>query len=203
MKLPCLLQPRILKEAIRSVFKGPYTTDFPYVPHRPPESFRGKPEFNESKCVGCGACCQVCPSGALSYQDLIENDKAKRKLVLRLDLCIFCGQCQANCITEDGIILTNEFDLATTGKREQLRQEIEKEMVICELCKKPIACFDHIAWTIKKLGPLYVSNSSLVTFQQKIITIKEDFPKSEKDILRSDRFRILCPRCRREVVFTS
>jgi hydrogenase-4 component H len=203
MKLPCLLQPRILKEVIRSVFRGPYTTKFPYLPHKPPESFRGKPELKEEDCVGCGACCEVCPTGAVSYQDLIDKDRGVRKLVLKLDMCIFCGQCQANCITEKGIILTNEFDLATTGRREELKQEIEKELVLCEVCKKPIACRDHIKWSIQKLGPLYVSNTSLITFQQKTIAIVEDLSKQGTEILRSDRFRILCPRCRREAVLSS
>jgi len=203
MKLPCLLQPRVLKEAIRAVFRGPYTSKFPFVPYKPVEGFRGKPEFQEKDCVGCAACTQVCPTGALSFEDIVEKDKAKRLLVYRMDQCIFCGQCQANCLTEKGIVLTDEFDLATTGRREDLKQEIEKELVLCECCGEPIACYDHIKWTINKLGPLYVSNASLITFKQREIILSSAFPKSTEEFLRSDRFRLLCPKCRREAVFSS
>jgi hydrogenase-4 component H len=202
MKLPCLLQPRVLKEALRSVFKGPYTTRFPYLPHKPVESFRGKPELKEEECVGCGACCEVCPTGALTYEDLVKEDNAKRRLTLRFDLCVFCGQCQANCLTEKGIILTTEFDLAITGERGKLKQEIEKKLVLCEVCGKIVGCHDHISWTIKKLGPYYVCNATLITFQQKTLLISDTIPKADKEILRCDKFRILCPRCRREVALT-
>jgi hydrogenase-4 component H len=48
--------------------------------------------------VGCGACAEVCPSQCI---DIVDGEK--RKFTLHLDSCIFCGQCQANCITEKGI----------------------------------------------------------------------------------------------------
>jgi len=211
MKLPCLLQPRILKEAIRALFKGPYTTKFPYSPHKPAETFRGKPEFFEKECVGCTACVQVCPTGALSFKD--EN--GKRQLVLRLDICIFCGQCQANCLTGRGIRLTQEFDLATTGNRQDLKQEIEKELVLCEKCGKIIAPRDQILWVAKRLGPLLFSNASLILFYLRDLNLslstksgstsggKEELLPKKEEFLRSDRIKILCPKCRREAVVKS
>jgi len=56
---------RELKEAIRALIKGPYTSRFPFEPHQPYERFRGKPEFRQDDCVGCGACFQVCPAKAI------------------------------------------------------------------------------------------------------------------------------------------
>lgn len=202
MKLPCLLQPRILKEAVKALIKGPYTTKFPYQPHKPFETFRGKPEFVEEDCVGCTACVQVCPTAALSFSD----DKTKRSLLYRMDLCIFCGQCQANCLTEKGIKLTQEFDLATTGKREDLKQEIEKELLLCEKCGQIIAPKEQILWVAKKIGPLLFSNASLMLFYLRNLNfaLKEKFsPSEEQEFIRSDRIKILCPRCRREVVLKS
>ncbi|MGD9015388.1 MAG: 4Fe-4S binding protein [Candidatus Omnitrophota bacterium] len=202
MRLPSLFQFRILKEAIKALFTGPYTSRFPKEPHVPFERFRGKPEFSKEDCVGCGACVQVCPSGALSMED--KGDK--RILRIRWDICIFCGQCQANCLTEKGITLSHEFDLATTEKREELRQDIDKELVLCQDCKEIIAPYEQILWVAKRLGPLLFSNPSLMLFYLKTQQLSIDQPvtgSKEKEFLRADRIRILCPRCRREAVIKS
>lgn len=201
MKLPGLLQPRILKEAIRALFKGPYTSKFPFKPHEPFERFRGKPQFHSEDCVGCGACVQVCPAGALS----LEDKEDKRILKINWDTCIFCGNCQANCLTAKGIVLSKEFDLATTGKRKDLTQIIEKELVRCNFCNEIIAPCDQLIWVAKKLGTMVFSNASLMLFyiaQEKLGEIK-GLPDKEIPTLRGDRFKILCPKCRREAVLKS
>jgi hydrogenase-4 component H len=193
---------RELKEAIRALIKGPYTSKFPFQPHKPYERFRGKPEYHQEDCIGCTACCQVCPTGALSFVD----NKTKRVLTYQLDICIFCGHCQTNCPTEKGIMLSNEFDLATTEKREDLKQQIEKDLVICECCKEIIAPYDQILWVAKRLGPLCFSNASIMLFYLRNIqlALKEGTsPKEEREFMRSDRIKILCPRCRREAVIKS
>jgi hydrogenase-4 component H len=199
MKYPKL---RELKEAIKALIQGPYTTKFPFEPHTPFERFRGKPEFHQDDCIGCTACCQVCPSGALSFRD----NKNKRQLIYRPDLCIFCGQCQANCPTEKGIMLSHEFDLATTGKREDLKQVIEKELVLCECCGEPIAPHDQILWVAKRLGPLTFSNASLMLFYLRNLDLalrEEATPQKEAELQRADRVKLLCPKCRREAVIKS
>ena len=199
MKYPKL---RELREAIKALIKGPYTTKFPKEPHVPFERFRGKPEFHKEDCTGCGACVQVCPSGALSMRDAGD----KRILEIRCDICIFCGQCQANCLTEKGIILSQEFDLATTEKRQDLKQEIEKELVICQGCGEIIAPYDQIFWVAKRLGSLTYSNPSLMLFylrSQRLTFSGPELKLEEKEVLRADRIKILCPRCRREAVIKS
>jgi hydrogenase-4 component H len=199
MKYPKL---RELKEAVRALIKGPYTTKFPYQAHTPFERFKGKPELHQDDCIGCTACCQVCPSGALTFQDI----KAKRQLTYRVDLCIFCGQCQANCPTEKGIILSQEFDLATTGKREELKQVIEKELVLCECCGEIIAPYDQILWVAKRLGPLTFTNASLMLLYLRNLDLalkEENTPQKQAELQRADRVKLLCPKCRREAVIKS
>ncbi|MCM8823057.1 MAG: 4Fe-4S dicluster domain-containing protein [Candidatus Omnitrophica bacterium] len=200
MKYPKL---REIKEAIRALLSKPYTTKFPHQKHIPYPSFRGKPYFYEEDCVGCTACVNVCPTGALSFKDVKSGSGYKRILKVRWDICIECGQCQLHCLTEKGIILSNEFDISVTENREQLFQRIEKELFVCEICEKPIATSEHIFWTINKLGPLFVSNTSLISLHQKELLVRDDVGKGEEKILRYDRFRIVCPHCRRKLVITS
>ena len=203
MKYPKL---RELKEAVKALIKGPYTSKFPFEPHTPFERFRGKPYFHEEDCTGCAACVQVCPAGALEFKDQSSGDGAKRILTLHLDVCIFCGLCQANCLTEKGIILSREFDLATTEKREELKQVIEKELITCECCNEPIVPFDQFVWVANKLGPLCFANSSLMFFYLSLLSLafKEKGPANKQlPASRSERMNILCPRCRREAVIKS
>jgi hydrogenase-4 component H len=193
---------RELKEAIRSFFSKPYTSKFPYQPHKPYERFRGKPEYHEDDCVGCGACFQVCPAAAIEMNDR----EGKRLLTIHWDVCIACGQCQANCLTGEGIMLSQEFDLATTENREALKQEIAKELVFCGCCGEAIAPRDQVLWVAKKLGPLVFSNTTLMLayLQQLNLALKEEPSlKRDDEFARSQRIRILCPRCRQQVVLKS
>ncbi|MFA4842246.1 MAG: 4Fe-4S binding protein [Candidatus Omnitrophota bacterium] len=197
---------RELKEAITALVKGPYTSKFPKEPHAPYERFRGSPKYREEDCVGCSACFQVCPARAIEMKD----EKKMRTLIVHWDICIFCGQCQANCITGKGIMLSNDFDLSTTGKRQELKDEVKKEFLACECCGENIACIDHIIWTARKLGPLIFSNASLMLYYLKnlglsspVLAAKEKILPKEEELVRFDRIKLLCPRCRREAVLKS
>jgi hydrogenase-4 component H len=193
---------RELREAVKALVKGPYTSKFPYEPHHPFEGFRGKPEYHKEDCIGCGACFQVCPARAIEMQD----SATLRVLTIHWDLCIFCGQCQANCPTEKGIILSQEFDLATTQKRQDLKQIIEKELILCQCCGEAIAPLEQILWVAKRIGPLSFSNASLMLFYLESLNLaaRQVSPAKETtEFIRSDRIKVLCPRCRREAVLKS
>ncbi len=199
MKYPKL---RELKEAIRALIKGPYTTKFPYEPHKPYERFRGRPKFYVADCIGCTVCAQVCPAKAIDIEDI----KNKRILTVHWDICVFCGQCQANCPPEKGIMLSQEFDFATTEKREDLKQTIEKELILCDSCGEVIGPYDQILWVAKKIGPLCFSNASLILFYLKNFSLalkEKPRQKEELEFQRCDRIKILCPACRRQVVIKS
>jgi formate hydrogenlyase subunit 6/NADH:ubiquinone oxidoreductase subunit I len=203
MKYPKL---RELKEALRALFKGPYTSGHPFKPHVPFERFRGRPYFYEEDCIGCTACVQVCPTGALQVKDEFVNGKAKRIFTVHWDVCIFCGNCQLNCPTAKGIILSREYDFATTENREALEQGIEKELLVCDCCQETIAPFDQYRWVAEKLGALCFSHASLLVFYTMAMgNIRQEkySPKQGIDFFRSDRIKIVCPRCRREAVIKS
>jgi len=184
---------RELKEAVTALIRGPYTAKFPAEPTPLAEAFRGAPRFDEDECVGCGACANVCPTGALEMTDDVES--GKRRLVISLDRCIFCGQCALNCLTEKGVAQTNEYDLSTTD-RSTLRETVEKRLLMCEACGAVIGAEDHVKWVADRLGPLSFSNPTLLLTALQELGLVDKAPPAGKQLRRGDRIRVLCPKCR-------
>jgi len=201
MKLPKL---RELKEAIRALIKGPYTSNFPKETHKPHPNFRGQPKYNQDKCVGCLACVEVCPVQALDYKDS-KGPNPKRTLIHYTDTCIFCGQCEAACIANhEGIKLSNDWELSFFNRAKESFETIEKELQLCEICGEVIGCKDHLKWIAEKLGELTFSNPTLYLSRLKALGIAdENIISALKDQGRSDRVKILCARCRRETTLTT
>ncbi|KKM27188.1 hypothetical protein LCGC14_1577190, partial [marine sediment metagenome] len=152
---------RELKEALRAVIFGPYTSRFPFEPHVPAEGFRGKPAFDDDGCVGCAACAEVCPALAIKYTDDTQAQPPTRTIEQRYDKCIFCGQCELNCTTTEGIRLTDEYDLATLDRGECV-QRIEHELVICEVCRAVVGTARHLRWVAERLGAKAYANPTLI-----------------------------------------
>ncbi|MFC1490214.1 4Fe-4S dicluster domain-containing protein [Candidatus Latescibacterota bacterium] len=190
---------RELWEAIKVLLvEGPYTSKFPKEMPVPPDSFRGKPEFDPDICIGCGACSEVCPSRSIEVIDNIEE--RKRTLKLRYDICNFCGQCNLYCTTEKGIDYTAEFDLADFS-RENMFVSVEKELALCEICGDVVGTKDHLNWINKRLGSLAYANPTLILAGMDNLSQKEEILTAMKEgsASREDLFRILCPECRRRV----
>lgn len=187
---------RELKEAITSLFSKPYTTKFPYEVHKPFPRFRGKPEYNEKECVGCGGCFQVCPSKAIDMIDDIENKK--RILIHNPDKCIFCGECERNCITQKGIKLTNQFDVSYLKDPNEVKHKVEHNLILCIFCGEVIGTEKHIRFIYKKLGNLAFSQPVILTELMKEVDIKTEYEeKAVPPITRQDILKVICPKCRR------
>jgi len=184
---------RELKEAIRAVIVGPYTAKFPAEPTPVPDTFRGRPTRDVEKCVGCLACYHVCPSRAIDLEDDVESKV--RRITTGFDRCIFCGQCEANCITQEGVKLTQEYDLASTD-RSELHETTEKELVLCEACGAIIGAEDHMRWVAQRLGPLAFANPSLMLTTLQDLDLADTAAPPSAPLRRGDRIRILCPKCR-------
>ncbi|MBD3264987.1 MAG: 4Fe-4S dicluster domain-containing protein [Candidatus Omnitrophica bacterium] len=203
MKLPKL---RELKEAIRALIKGPYTSEFPRVAHKPHKNFRGQPKFNQDKCVGCLACEEVCPVGAIDHIDITDDGGIPRRIMVHYtDTCIFCGQCEAVCIAEhEGIKLSDEWELSFFDRKNESSETIEKELQLCEICGRSIACKDHLKWIADKLGELTYSSPTLYLSRLKSLGIvDENIVSVLKSEGRSDRVKILCASCRRKTTLTT
>jgi len=193
---------RELKEAIISLVTGPYTSSFPKVPHTPHPNFRGAPRYFEKDCVGCLSCEDVCPANAIEHEDVIEGKTGTRKITLRHDECQFCGNCQANCITEKGVQQTTEYELSVFDRKEAVTK-VEKELVLCQCCDEVIACADHLVWIAEEIGPLAFSNPTVFLSKLKSLGIADlDMGQAIlKDLTRGDRIRIICAKCRRKSTF--
>jgi len=199
---------RELKEAVHAVFSPRFTTRFPAEPCEVPEKYRGKPEFDLDKCIGCGACVNVCPTLALTQKDDIDADPSKRTITLRYDTCIFCGNCSDTCTTLDGINLSNQWDLATMD-RESTVEHHDFELQVCEKCGEIIGTKKHLIWLYEKLGPMAYTNPSLLLANQACLTTKPQVPEKSpetkekllpsNDVQPSDFMRILCPKCKCQV----
>ncbi|MFC1539103.1 4Fe-4S binding protein [Candidatus Latescibacterota bacterium] len=193
---------RELWEAIKVLLvEGPYTSKFPKEMTIPPDSFRGKPQFDSDVCIGCGACSEVCPSRSIEVIDNVAE--RKRTLKLRYDICNFCGQCHLYCTTENGIDYTTEYDMADFS-RDNMFVSVEKELAICEICGDVAGTKDQLQWIFKRLGSLAYANPTLVLSGMDELSQKEEIQSAmqKESASRENIFRVLCPECRRKVYLT-
>ncbi|MFA5034472.1 MAG: 4Fe-4S binding protein [Candidatus Margulisiibacteriota bacterium] len=196
MKLPGLFQLRILAEAVKAIFFGPYTSRYPYEPTLAPVGFRGKPQYYEEDCVGCGACAEVCPARAIEVTD--DLAAKTRTLVHHQDQCVYCQQCERACITEKGIKLTTEYELSTFDRRQATTQS-RKKLVLCEHCGNILGAEDHLRFLAKKVGPLLYANPTLMMARSAELKLYSSKPE-ESPHKRAGHLRLLCPNCRREMI---
>jgi len=185
---------RELREAIVALIAGPYTARFPKEPS-PAPAYRGRPAPTDD-CVGCGACAQVCPAGAISIEDVPAGGDglAVRRIRRRLDECIACGQCELTCTAGTGIRLEPEYDLACFD-RSALEVVQEMPVLLCEDCGAPVGTIRHLAWLRRKLGPAAYGSPHLI--------LAEEPPLREPplDVPRhQDIFKVLCSRSRLNVL---
>jgi len=110
-----------------------------------PEDFRGRHEIDSEKCIGCGACAQVCSSDAINVSD----EDGKRIIVVDYGHCSFCAFCQDECPTE-AIKLTREYFLLTKD-RETTNVTNEVDLQSCSSCNKYFIPRSQIEWALRRI----------------------------------------------------
>ena len=163
----------LIKEAFKSLFKC-VTTRYPMGPptHVPP-GLRGLPQFDEEKCIGCGACFSSCSSKAIT----MLNDGDKRIIQVYYMRCIFCGRCEEIC-PEEGIKLSDKFELATLDG-DKAFVTVSFDLVKCERC-----------------GTLITTTRQMEKVKERIL---EEIDPNVKETVERDleKYMTLCPKCRR------
>lgn len=191
---------RELREAITSLFSPAFTHRFPHVPAPAPPAYRGKGKFHDDKCIGCGACAEVCPADAIEKIDDPNSSPPIRTLIRHDDICIFCGQCQALCTTEEGIECTTEYDLATFD-RATCAVSVQKELFLCNMCGEVITTKDHLRWLADRLGAKRYTNPTLILVgEERLNLLPTDQGAAQSPADRSHIMQVLCPHCRRHVL---
>ena len=139
-----------------------------------PEGFRGKHEFDAEKCIGCGACAQVCSSDAI---EIIDEDE-KRLVRINYAQCTFCGFCQDECPTQ-AIRLTREYHLSTDNKKTAYVMN-KVEMFRCRVCGSYYVPSKQIRWAIERI--------------MEKAAVYRNLRKELEDAMQ------ICPECRRKIV---
>ncbi|MEM2091881.1 MAG: 4Fe-4S binding protein [Candidatus Bathyarchaeia archaeon] len=139
-----------------------------------PEGFRGKHEFDSEKCMGCGACAQICTADAI---DVIDGPD-KRIIRVNYGHCSFCAFCQDECPTQ-ALRLTREYHLLTSD-RQTARVANEVNLVGCSVCGGVFFPQKQIDWALKRI------------VEEKVPAYK-DF---SSDILSA---MMICTKCRRDI----
>jgi len=122
-----------VKEAIICLKAGKVTLPYPAQPHPAPPTFRGRPIFDATKCIGCLGCANNCPAREILVFDLCQEIRILKYLGRR---CTYCGRCTDVC-PEKAITMSHEFENGTNSIGD-LQQQLELFMSTCQRCGR---CF--------------------------------------------------------------
>jgi hydrogenase-4 component H len=118
-----------LREAWLGVQAGRVTLRYPFEARPAPATFRGRPIFDATKCIGCAGCANNCPAREILVLDVCQEIRILKYLGRR---CTFCGRCAEVC-PEKAITMSTEFETAT-GAITDLQQQLELFMSTCQRC---------------------------------------------------------------------
>lgn len=138
-----------------------------------PMAGRNGLHFWAERCSSCQLCSYVCPTGAISTQEITNGYER----VFNLSVCIFCGLCEAACPTHAVRLTLNEMPLHTRLMDFVVQGEVQKEA--CPECGRVVPQTDLRADYIYDLKPLAVG----VTQSEKVCdTCQQTVLKAEEEI---------------------
>ncbi|MEF2846534.1 MAG: 4Fe-4S binding protein [Eggerthellaceae bacterium] len=122
------------KMTLRSLFKKPITTRYPYEEPKHPDSMKGAVECNIEECISCSKCVKHCPTNSITV------DREKKTWSIDRFSCIQCGSCIRECpkhclsmnpvllhpTLEKSVVLVERPPLSEAQKQELAAKEAEK-----------------------------------------------------------------------------
>lgn len=118
----------LLREVWICLKAGRVTLPYPLKPMSAPPKFRGRPTIDGDKCIGCGACVEVCPPRLIK----IADEGTMRRISMDYSRCTYCGRCQEICPTGSSQ-LTDDFEDATASRKD-LTVAVDLELSPCKAC---------------------------------------------------------------------
>ncbi len=140
----------LLKEVMICLRAGKVTLPYPLKPMKAPQRFRGRPNIDGSKCIGCGACAEVCPPRLIKVTD----QGTTRCVSMDYSRCTYCARCQEICPVE-AAKCTDDFEDATT-RRSDLTVSVELDLVPCNTCGNPFITRRMLAKMSDEFSPPWV-----------------------------------------------
>jgi len=104
---------KMLRQVLKSIFKKPATTRYPFIKSAMPENFRGKIVFHPERCIGCRMCMRDCPSNAIVIKKVGEK---QFEAEFDLGKCIYCAQCVDSCLKK-ALESSKDFELAAIDRK--------------------------------------------------------------------------------------
>ena len=140
-----------IKEVLICLRAGRVTLPYPFEPLKAPPRFRGRPAIDGAKCLGCGACAEVCPPRVIAVTD--EGDT--RRVSLNYSRCTYCARCQEIC-PAGSMTCTEDFETGTAN-RDDLAVAVELDLVRCRICDAPFITRRLLAKMIDEYTPSWMN----------------------------------------------
>lgn len=110
-----------------------------------PEGFRGEPVVNSTKCIGCAACVNTCPTSAIE----ISDTDTERTITFTHKDCISCATCEEICPSE--AVELPYKDKPWFEDKETAKSAATIELKKCLLCELPFVASRQVDWAVKKI----------------------------------------------------